>query len=152
MTQSKISNQNTIGSVIRLPMIFDQKIETQLSEQARDQYLGRLAQCRQFVERHFQENYGLASYPIFDILLMIHMSNEKHSIIDDLAAGLAFSATTMLRYVNILAEFGLVEVEHNDSAENSPFVRLTEKGVRDLSVLSDSISAVAFEIRIEPVS
>ena len=138
--------------MIRLPVIFDQKIETQLSVQARDQYLGRLAHCRQFVERHFQENYALASYPIFDILLAIYMSDERQSTIDALAANLAFSATTMIRYVSILAEFKLVEAAPKDGIEHSPVVRLTEKGVDDLSVLSDSISAVAFEIRIEPAS
>ncbi len=144
MKNSNHQKQQGLSSIVRLPEIFDRDIGEKLSDQAHESYVSKLAACRQFVERHFQKNYGIPAYPVCDMLLALQVSDMRTVSIESMATELAMPPKVLQRYLAIAEKHGLITVNVNAGI---PEVSLAAKGVDDLLLITNAISEVAFKLR-----
>ncbi|GAB5481510.1 MAG: hypothetical protein Pars92KO_12670 [Parasphingorhabdus sp.] len=144
MKNSHHKKQQQLNSIVPLPDIFDRNIEDKLSDQAHKSYVSKLVACRQFVERHFQKNYGIPAYPVCDMLLALEVSDLRTISIESMAIELAMPLKVLQRYLAIAERHKLIIVNANAEI---PEISLAEKGVDDLLLITNAISEVAFKLR-----
>ncbi len=98
---------------------------TDLATQQLDRFVRTVAHTRRQISRHFFDNLKLPAAPCLDILFALYASGGTPMDMDSLSEYISSSSSITVRYLNLMAGKGLVEV--NDGS-----ARITPEGNREL--------------------
>ncbi len=99
---------------------------TDLPAKQLNRFVRTVAHTRWQISKHFYDNLHIPAAPCLDILLALHATDGEPLDVDSLSEYIFCGSTITVRYLDLMAGKGLLEVENGH-------VRLTPNGDRELS-------------------
>tara|TARA_R110000787_G_scaffold3020_8_gene12115 strand:- start:138251 stop:138589 length:339 start_codon:yes stop_codon:yes gene_type:complete len=99
---------------------------TDLPEKQLNRFIRNVARTRWQISKHFFDNLHIPAAPCLDILFALQATDGAQLDVESLSGYIFCSSTITVRYLNLMAGKGLVEVDDGD-------VTLTPEGDRELS-------------------